>query len=70
MLEDVILEALKRGPGTAQDISDRVSHCVYATLKRLVAAERVIEEDFLGNAKNLRPASGHQRGRRLSSGVD
>jgi hypothetical protein len=45
------LEALKRGPGTAQDISDRVSHCVYATLKRLVAAERVIEEDFLGNAK-------------------
>jgi hypothetical protein len=51
MLEDVILEALKRGPGTAQDISDRVSHCVYATLKRLVAAERVIEEDFLGNAK-------------------
>jgi hypothetical protein len=52
MLEDVILEALKTGgPGTAQEINDRLSHCVYATLKRLVAAAKVIEEDLPGNAK-------------------
>jgi chromosome segregation and condensation protein ScpB len=49
MLEDAILEALKTGgPGTAQEINDRLSHCVYATLKRLVAAEKVREVGFPG----------------------
>jgi hypothetical protein len=44
MLDEAILEELKlNGAGTVRDIGDRLSHSVYAALKRLIAAGKVRE---------------------------
>jgi hypothetical protein len=40
-LDDVILDELRRGPGTTGQIGDRISARVYAALERLRRAEKV-----------------------------
>jgi hypothetical protein len=48
-LDDAVLEELERaGPGNVKQIGERLSGRVYEALERLVLADKVSKEGFLG----------------------
>jgi hypothetical protein len=48
-LDEAVLEELERaGAGTAKEIGERLSGCVYEALKRLVKADRVTKDGYPG----------------------